>query len=379
MNRTVVSAFDMGSILKALDINAREKGNEWKATCPDHYNRLGKMDRKPSWSINNDTGLFNCFSCGFSGTLVDLVMYVTEMSLWEAYRWLRDEGFQTLEIQVRDDAAVVETETALTNLMETFEDEWYLFPRPPKRARVSRHITRDSCEHYDLRWNDGGWCIPIKTYRSALLGYQWKRNSIVDNRPEDMKKSETLFGIDTFPGGDVAVLLESPLDAARLWCCGYDGGLAAFGVYVSNDQLSLITSFTDRVIVALDNDVQGRLQSRELYERLRHAVPTVRFLDYRQCDKREDGKRPKDIGEMTESEIHAAIRHAKLGPEAVGTHLIPAELPEKKEKADVRRPSPRDGDTRRTNDPANKGRSAQGRKRPRRPRGDHPRKASRRR
>ncbi len=325
----IVSAYDLEPVLKHLGIEAHERGDEWVAKCPKHYERLGRMDRNPSWSINANTGQHNCFSCGYSGSVLQLIMDHTEMSSWDASRWLRDEGFQTIEIVQVDH----EQPEPLPNLAYTPQEEWSAFKRPPKSAREERALSSGACEMYDIRWNDGGFCLPIRTWRGEFLGYQWKKGKRVVNRPDEVRKSSTLFGADVFPGGEVAILLESPLDVARLWCTNHDGGLASFGVFVSRTQTELLLQLTDKIVVALDNDCAGKAQSRMVYERMRHTCPRIRFLNYTGIDA-------KDIGEMSRHEIDDALRGALLGPEAIAAGLMPAEL-----EKDVRSTARRDGRT----------------------------------
>ena len=58
-------------------------------------------------------------------------------------------------------------------------------------------------------------------------------------------------------------------------------------------------------------------------KRLRYVMPAVKFLDYSQTTKRkETGRHPKDIGDMTSTEIKKAVRHARFGAEALTVGLI---------------------------------------------------------
>src|ERR1044072_5753470 len=68
----VVSAMeDMG-----LEVLRVDDSSEAHAKCPAHMEYLGKEDSHPSFSVNVDSGLFGCFSCGFKGQFPDLVAYV---------------------------------------------------------------------------------------------------------------------------------------------------------------------------------------------------------------------------------------------------------------------------------------------------------------
>jgi hypothetical protein len=138
------------------------------------------------------------------------------------------------------------------------------------------------------------------------LGWQEKSERRFNNQPPGMRKSLTLFGIDRFPEGEIAILVESPLDAVRLHHEGYEGAVSSYGVRVSEAQMRLIVERTDDVLVALDDDEEGRVRGAELgWEPISDRVRT-RTLDYSRCSGR------KDVGEMTSEEIHAAIRGSRL-------------------------------------------------------------------
>lgn len=326
----IQSVFDVERILSAIGIDARRNSSgEWKAKCPMHYERLGRQDRKPSWSINESTGAHNCFSCMYSGTIVDLVCDLTDMSPWEAMRWLRSEGMQSLDVVYRD--IIEDTPEPLLNLAPSFSEQWLSFKRPPKVEREDRHITANACEYFDVRW-DNAWAIPIKDWRGKLMGYQLKSGPFVKNEPEGVQKSNTLFGIDVFPAGETAVLVESPLDVLRLWQAGHHG-VASFGVYVSKAQVELLHTFTDRLVLGLDFDAIGRQQARKLYKSLRNTMPDLRFLNYTVA-RGEDGKLPKDVGDMTDEQIDAAVAQAVTASEALTLRLMAAkdEMPQKPDK-----------------------------------------------
>lgn len=49
---------------QVIEVVAERVGNSWKAICPKHD------DTKPSLSISEEKGLFNCFGCDFKGVVV---------------------------------------------------------------------------------------------------------------------------------------------------------------------------------------------------------------------------------------------------------------------------------------------------------------------
>jgi DNA primase len=60
-------------VLLSLGIETVQRNDELTGLCPMHLERTGREDSRPSWSMNAETGVHHCFSCGYKGTLVSLV------------------------------------------------------------------------------------------------------------------------------------------------------------------------------------------------------------------------------------------------------------------------------------------------------------------
>ena len=63
------AAIDITSVLQRLGIEARRRGREWTAICPNREHD----DRKPSWRMRDEPGTVrhskhHCFSCSFGGS-----------------------------------------------------------------------------------------------------------------------------------------------------------------------------------------------------------------------------------------------------------------------------------------------------------------------
>ena len=99
------------------------------------------------------------------------------------------------------------------------------------------------------------------------------------------------------------VVVESPLDVARLASVGISGGVATYGTSISKDQLNMIKG-ADRVIFAMDNDDAGRTASEDILRRSIEMWFECWFFDY-------SGTDCKDIGGMSKSEILNGINNAK--------------------------------------------------------------------
>jgi DNA primase len=283
---------DAGAALDRLGISYKVSGNEAVARCPSHN------DRHPSWSINLVTGLHHCFSCGFGGQFSRVVEAVLKLSPSQAAVWcdtagLLKQGLTAPRPKVED------------NSWRFTEAMMHYYDSPPEHKLRERNITSEACAELGIRWDNahGTWILPIRDpWSGKLWGWQSKddRYGTVRNHPDDVPKSRTLFGMGAFEHGSTAILVESPLDVARLLAAGIRGGLSSYGVQISADQLSVVVNSAGGVVAAFDNDLAGLTVS----ERLRRGAIPVKFWDYSVAPG------AKDPGDMSDDQLHAALAGA---------------------------------------------------------------------
>ena len=300
------SKLDYVELLEELGVESPKDGDEEiHARCPKHFDRVGKPDRNPSWSISRSTGRHHCFSCGYGGSLVSLVMDMQHVDLFAAHRWLRSHAVATVLDTIISGGLpgfAEEPEVPPTLLPE---DRLKRFHTPPEGALRGRRVSRDSAKRFGIRWDreNDAWILPMRTPAGELLGYQIKGAKSFRNYPKGVVKSDCLFGADVFPVGETAVLVESPLDVARLYDLGYHG-LSPFGVNVSDKQIQLLIALTDEVVVALDNDSAGITSSRVLRTNYSRRLRMF-FFDY------PSDAPGKDVGELSNLAVHHGIQRAE--------------------------------------------------------------------
>jgi 5S rRNA maturation endonuclease (ribonuclease M5) len=287
--------------------------DEITGKCPAHLERTGKVDRHPSWSVNAETGVHNCFSCGFSGNFVGLAAYCLGPDQ-DAVDWVRKRGGVERAKRVLDKHRGV-TINELTHHEDTTlnvnEASLALFVDPPEEALAKRGLTLESAQYYGVLWDEasGSWITPVRApYSDRLLGWQQKNERFFRNRPKDMEKSKALFGLSEWvaesPEPEAAmVLVESPLDVLRLHSAGIHGGVSSYGAEVSDEQMRLIISESDRLLVAMDNDKAGIVTNKKLKRHYAHRI-RMTFLSYDHCPDL------KDIGDMTDAQIHKAVNES---------------------------------------------------------------------
>lgn len=306
----------------------RKSGEEIWAHCPLHEERKGKPDRSASWSVNADSGYHKCFSCGYGGTFVSLVLDLTDLDIWETLRWIRTHGVKTLtaeEIRAlrydRDLGGDEEVEKAI----EITEASLALFFRPPEAALMKRNLTMESADRYDVLWDvhEHGWIIPVRLPNSELIGWQFKNERDFENYPQGMEKGLCVFGLELLEPGQTALVIESPLDCLRIYDAGVEPDVcvpvSTYGAEITDAQMKAILDLTDAVIMGLDNDTEGMDSTQRVTMgvvkrgKVTRRGWATRFRDYRIYNYRGHGK---DQGEQTDEDIWFGITNA-FTPSAV--------------------------------------------------------------
>lgn len=281
-------------------INTR--GDEVLGHCPAHLERTGKEDNNPSWYINADSGVHNCFSCGYKGNLYSLIAYVQGIDYDKAKDWADSVEGMTARfnrITAKDKAKEVFEPVRITESMLS------AFSTPPDYALQARGLATSAVKTYDLRWDEKNknWIIPVRDpLTDKLIGWQEKGydHRYFNNKPAGMKKGESLFGYSEVVTNWV-IVVESPLDVVRLASLGYTG-VATFGTSVSSMQFNLIRGF-DKIIFAMDNDTAGRAASSDMLKRCEDMGVEAWFFNYGTSDV-------KDVGGMSLEEVNYGIEFA---------------------------------------------------------------------
>lgn len=297
-----------GDVVKALqELGVRLSkvdGDEAVGWCPAHRERTGKEDSHPSWGVNLETGMHNCFSCGFRGPFIRLARYMLGVSDEETHAWIRSRG----SIDRAKRVFGLTEQYAKPNAAEVTEADLALYTEVPEWACRERDLLPGSVDHYGFLWDPehDRWITPVRDpFTNRLIGWQEKGKGYFSNQPKSMEKSHYLVGfrqaVDS--GTDTCVMVESPLDVPALHGAFIDGGVSTMGVHVSDEQLDLICQNFRVLVSALDNDKSGRQTNRDLRRRVRGRV-LLKFWNY---DVTPDAKDP---GEQKRAEIAESFRTA---------------------------------------------------------------------
>lgn len=305
---------DVEAVLDELNMGVgRVTDDEVWALCPAHLERVGKEDTSPTnFSVNTETGMAHCFACGYGDSLTNMVAkYFFSNDAWAASGWLRDRGATLVDAIDRIDRAVKKSH-AEAGLIDGQDPDFkfVLFSEPPPLALDSRNLTAEACARFKVRWDEreAHWIVPMIAPDGRVKGWQRKGDDgFFDNEPKRVRKRDFVFGVHNLSSSR-GILVESPLDAVRLASAGWEGGLATYGVEISDEQIHIIIKSVDSLVLALDDDGPGRKATRELIERLGRRMP-VRVFNYDRAPSVKGGK-AKDPGDMYDEDIDHAMETA---------------------------------------------------------------------
>lgn len=288
---------DLTEVLSGLGVEIhRVHNDEINARCPVHHLTKGRESSRYSWYLNSDSGLWYCFSCGARGNLSMLVSQLTDdpSALWTIQSHLITSGLQRLTAEEQE---VHEVRPQV---------DWGQYsrfqPLPDKMLRY-RRLDEETSRRYGIKWDDErkATVIPIVSPLGELWGWQLKKTGWVRNHPEGVHKGDTVFGIER-AFGTTALLLESPLDVVRFHSV-YGGSdisaVASFGANISTKQINILSDRFEGVIVALDNDQAGHIETKRLIKSLPSFRKGTKYWKY--------SEGVKDLGDMTDGQIIKGI------------------------------------------------------------------------
>ena len=308
---------DVQQALTRLGVLTEQRNRELQGYCPMHLERVGREDHNPSWSMNSETGVHHCFSCGYKGTLLTLVAEIKELKTsWErldldaAKEWLRanvEVDFEQLTKQLEE---MRESYVSLPKPVEMSEARLAVFDSPPDWALQARQLTANACETYGVKWDrrQEAWITPIRNANTGnLMGWQEKgqSNRTFRNRPTGVKKSTTLFGLDVWTSNTM-LIVESPLDVVKLSSMRLSQGVSTFGASISTEQVALFRK-AEKLIFAFDNpsiDKAGEKASKDMFSLSKELGFECWFFNYGSTGV-------KDIGDMGHEQIEYGITKAK--------------------------------------------------------------------
>jgi DNA primase len=272
-----------------IDIEA-EYGTDYIIFCPYHNN-----NRTPAGEVSKESGLFFCFGCQTTRSLIELIMHMTNRTYFETVRFIKSKETET------NIEAVVNK--ALHQMPDFVQYDELLIKRLCKQAIDSpramtyfegRRITKESVIKFDLGYSEkqDSVVIPMQSPDGMSIGFVARtiEGKEFKNTP-GLPKSKILFNLHRVKASKIVYVVESSFDAIRLDQVGFPA-VATLGANVSSSQIELLKRYFTGVVLVADNDEAGAIMSERLTEKMGNLVTVI-----------SPDKKYKDIGDMTDDEI----------------------------------------------------------------------------
>lgn len=265
-----------------------ENGDELVHSCKLPFGLHKNGDSSPSASLNRDTLLFNCFTCG-GGSIIWLVQNCLEITKEEAITYLKDFSLDSrnltveqfskrLEMLFQDDTQQkVDIPTYNKRIVERFACvSDYLTSRGVSeevqkemgtgletKLEVTKNksiteVTRVVIPHY-MNGKLIGWVARKADNTEGVSKY---RNS------KGFPRNYWLYNLDNCLKMESVYVVESPMSVLVLKSRGINNVVATFGAKVSKPQLKLLREFSG-VTVFMDGDAPGRAARRAIVDGLK--------------------------------------------------------------------------------------------------------------
>jgi DNA primase len=272
-----------------IEIEA-EYGTDYIIFCPYHNN-----NRTPAGEVSKESGLFFCFGCQTTRSLIELIMHMTNRTYFETVRFIKSKETET------NIEAVVNK--ALHQMPDFVQYDELLIKRLGKQAIDSpramtyfegRRLTKESVIKFDLGYSEkqDSVVIPMQSPDGMSIGFVARtiEGKEFKNTP-GLPKSKILFNLHRVKASKIVYVVESSFDAIRLDQVGFPA-VATLGANVSSSQIELLKRYFTGVVLVADNDEAGAIMSERLTEKMGNLVTVI-----------SPDKKYKDIGDMTDDEI----------------------------------------------------------------------------
>ena len=279
----------------------KKAGKTFKGLCPFH------AEKKPSFTVSPDKGVFHCFGCGAGGDLFSFIMKKEGMEFPEALQFLADRAGVKLERQKGAVSSfkkklLYTNQRALNFFQQSLENE---AGREARRYLEKRGIKDTTIRIFHLGFapstgllaelknlglsnqqlTDWGLAVeregalldkfrhrlvfPIADHLGRIVAFTGRALREDDepkylNSPETLLfvKGRVLYGLDLakeeIGRREFVVAVEGQMDVISSYQSGVKNVVAISGTAFTSEQAELLARYAKKIILAFDSDEAGR-------------------------------------------------------------------------------------------------------------------------
>lgn len=304
---------DLRSILRSCGIEVvSQSGDDFLCLCPFHHNT-----DSPAFAASYTKGLYVCYNqyCNSSGTILDLVMKLTNRNNFEAMRFIASNKMTEADRLEEELKELLDEKPEFQEFPKAVQDRLYenLVEHNINASQAyfkMRNIYEDAWEHFGLGYSaeQGLVTVPLHSPDGILVGVigrsiEGKRFKNSPNLP----RNKTMFNLHRAKReGGTIIVVESSFDAIRLWQAGFPNAVATLGGSISDTNLQNLNKYASTIILMIDNDGAGRALGKTIANKLKNK--NVLWASYNH-----DTVYPheaKDVGDLTDEEIKICVKNA---------------------------------------------------------------------
>ncbi len=326
-------------------------GRRWVGLCPFH------PEKSPSFSVNEEQGLFYCFGCQKSGDSITFLRELEGLDFVGAVERLAAKANLSLRYTDADGGQFRKRRLQLSDIVERAV-EWYhqrllvgADAGPARGYLRSRGITGDDVRRFRLGWAPEGWdelsralrvsdddwrdsglglinrrgrqqdffrgriLFPIFDPQGDPIGFGGRKMQGADG-PKYLNpgstpiydKSKVLYGLSAAKADIVqvqeAIVCEGYTDVIGFFQAGMGRAVATCGTALTEDHVKLLTRFAKRLVLAFDADGAGQAAAERF-----HQWEQTYELDVVVANL-PDGVDPADLARQDPVALRAAVERA---------------------------------------------------------------------
>jgi DNA primase len=261
------------------------------ASCPYHE------DTKPSFSVNLDHGMFNCFACDKHGDLIEMIKLSYNLTYKNAIQFILSRSGLESNINMDDILFLQDIQNAMVEEEEEDSFSWPIISKEmikrmyyspdPYNYLLGRGFSQKTIEYFEcgyaVDYLGKGYeqqprvTIPGHNEYGKICGFIGR--TPVNANPKYIytagyPKSHTLFNLHRAKkfSNQGLILVEGSLDAMRLHDLGYPNACAILGSALSVYQQRLLLKTTDKVYFMFDNDNSGYKANQNAIEAMKDQL-----------------------------------------------------------------------------------------------------------
>ena len=315
VDEDVVRVREAADIVQVISAHTQLKrvGRSWTGLCPFHG------EKSPSFSVNQEKGVFYCFGCQAKGDVITFVRDIDHLDFQGAVEQLASKFGIAVRYTDKQEGERREKRSQLRDAMVDAVEWYHQRLLTASDAGAARHYLRDRgfdgemVRRYRVGWAPDDWDQLVralkhspKVLRDAGLGRESKRGGTNDffrarilfpifdpqgdpigfggrmlpggrppkyqNTPETAlyRKSKVLYGLNWAKDEAVRtnefVICEGYTDVIGFAAVGVQRAVATCGTALTDEHVRALQRWAPRLVLAFDPDSAGQAAAERVYE-----------------------------------------------------------------------------------------------------------------